>query len=82
MEYKSKLVAIDAPGTTSKGTERSSSTDAIDFQPFGKTSNGLMMILRHSSRRMYALADITLMNAGGLRDFSRKSMLGCILLIS
>ena len=73
---KSKLVAIDAPQELryQRAIERSSSTDAIDFETF-KAQEASEWVNDDPKAQQVGLcmqrADFTLMNAGGLRDFQQ-----------
>ena len=71
---KSKLVAIDAPQELryQRAIERSSSTDAIDFETFQVQEASEWTNDDPKAQQVGVCmqrADITLMNAGGLRDF-------------
>lgn len=74
---KSKLVAIDAPQELryQRATERSSSTDAIDFQTFQAQEASEWVNDDPKAQQVGVCmqrADITLMNAGGLHDFQHE----------
>ena len=74
---KSKLVAIDAPQELryQRATERSSSTDAIDFQTFQAQEASEWVNDDPKAQQVGVCmqrADITLMNAGDLRDFHQE----------
>lgn len=73
---KSKLVAIDAPQELryQRAIERSSSTDAIDFETFQAQEASEWTNDDPKAQQVGVCmqrADITLMNAGGLHDFQR-----------
>lgn len=74
---KSKLVAIDAPQELryQRAMDRSSSTDAIDFKTFQAQEAREWINDNPKAQQVGAcmqLADVTLMNAGGLRDFQQE----------
>ncbi len=74
---KSKLVAIDAPQELryQRAIDRSSSTDAIDFETFQAQEASEWINDDPKAQQVGVCmrrADITLMNAKGLRDFQQK----------
>ena len=74
---KSKLVAIDAPQELryQRAIERSSSTDAIDFETFQAQEASEWTNDDPKAQQVGVCmqrADFTLMNAGGLRDFQQE----------
>ena len=73
---KSKLVAIDAPQELryQRAIERSSSTDAIDFENFQAQEASEWINDDPKAQQVGVCmqrADVTLMNAGGLREFQQ-----------